>query len=327
MPWRLEGATPYRVWVSEIMLQQTQVQKVIPYFQKFMDRFPNVRALAEASESEVLGLWAGLGYYSRARNLHHSAKQCVALHGGELPRDKAGWQQLKGVGRYTTGAVRSIAYGEPEALVDGNVVRVIARRFALPVRRANPKDEALIWQRAEALMTLPVAIEAPGDVNQALMELGATLCSVAAPKCLVCPLRDTCEARQRGEQESYPLPKLATQKKRVQLAVAWVEQGERVLQVSRPQKGLWAGMWALPAVEGDVAALRTLLGDVVISEQPIALCDRQLTHRDVMLQLFSVAAKVVKVEQPTRWATPAQLNEMPQAFVELAKRRVLIGAQ
>ena len=201
MPWRL-STDPYRVWVSEIMLQQTTVSTVIPYYGRFLKRFPDVAALAGADEDEVLRLWAGLGYYSRARNLHRAAQAVVSEHGGRLPGTLAGLRSLPGVGRYTAAAVASIAFGLPAELVDGNVIRVYARLFAL---RGDPKSPALqakVW----ALAAEHLDHRRPGDWNQALMELGATVCSPVGPECGRCPLAEDCLARRRGLQDSIPLP-------------------------------------------------------------------------------------------------------------------------
>lgn len=315
LPWRDAAATPYAVWVSEIMLQQTQVVKVVPYFQRFMARFPDVLALAAAEEADVLALWAGLGYYSRGRNLHRAARLAVARYNG-LPPDAEGWGELPGIGQYTLGAVRSIAYREPRALVDGNVIRVLARRFYLPIRRGDKTGEAKVWDLARALFELDVARESPGDVNQALMELGATVCSVSKPQCLLCPLRSGCGAHAAGEPERYPLPKPPTKRASVNLHVAWIEHDGRVLQEQRGDKGLWAKTWALPS-DVSFPALQSRVG-ATLHEEPDKVCERTLTHRDVVLRLHLVDGRApTRLKPGFRWAGKQELQAMPQAFAAL----------
>jgi A/G-specific adenine glycosylase len=295
MPWRDE-VSPYRTWISEIMLQQTQVEVVRGYFARFLERFPTVHALAEAEERDVLQLWAGLGYYSRARNLHRAAKLAVAEHGG-LPETREGWLQLPGVGRYTLGAVRSIAYGEPIALVDGNVLRVISRIAGLETTRGEKASDDKVWKIAEALHADDSRVRLrPGDFNQALMELGATVCSQASPTCALCPVRAACAAAKTAQPGKYPLPKKATAKRKVTLAAAWIERDGKVLLVERPRPGLWAGMWALPSVViGKAKADEALLGLVSSlggKRAKVGAClkttARQLTHRDVVIALHEV---------------------------------------
>src|SRR5688500_14779764 len=201
MPWR-EEVSPYRTWVSEIMLQQTQVATVVPYFERFLRRFPDVRSLARAGEDEVLRLWAGLGYYSRARNLLAAARAVESALGGRIPDDVEGLMSLPGIGRYTAGAIASIAFGRPRPLVDGNVVRVFARLFALRGDAKSPALQKEAWALAERL----VEPARPGDWNQALMELGARVClpPPEAPLCGSCPLAGACQARRRGLARALP---------------------------------------------------------------------------------------------------------------------------
>ncbi len=247
MPWR-DDVSPYRTWISEIMLQQTQVEVVRGYFARFLVRFPDVYSLAAAEERDVLAHWAGLGYYSRARNLHRAAKLAVDQH-GDLPATREGWLQLPGVGRYTLGAVRSIAYGEPIALVDGNVLRVVSRIAGLKTTRGEKASDDKVWKIAEALHADDPRVRLrPGDFNQALMELGATLCSQASPSCPSCPVRTACAAAKTRDPAKYPLPKKPAAKREVRIAAAWIERDGKVLLVERARPGLWAGMWALPSV-------------------------------------------------------------------------------
>ena len=198
LPWR-RTQDPYRVWLSEIMLQQTRVETVIPYYERFLERFPTVSDLAEAPIDDVLARWSGLGYYRRARSLHEAAGQIVREHAGVFPEDSAEALALPGVGRYTAGAILSIAYGRPEPILDGNVIRILSRWL-----RLGPEiPQSHLWTLAEDL----VPEERPGDFNQAMMELGATVCTPRSPSCLLCPVQERCEARAEGTPERYPAPK------------------------------------------------------------------------------------------------------------------------
>lgn len=240
LPWR-RAVTPYRTWISEIMLQQTTVAAASPRFEKFIKRFPDAAALARAPESAVLKAWAGLGYYSRARNLKRAAGEIVARHGGLFPDDYAQALALPGIGRYTAGAILSIAYGRPLPVLDGNVIRVLSRLSALetPVERSTP----LLWKLAGDL----VPYRAPGDWNQALMELGATVCLPAAPRCGECPLAGACRARRRGIQESLPRTAARRRPVAVRWTCLWIERSGRVLLWRRGgDEALLKGLWGLP---------------------------------------------------------------------------------
>jgi A/G-specific adenine glycosylase len=240
LPWRAEGEPdPYRVWLSEVMLQQTRVETVKPYFRRWLERFPTLGALAEAPQDEVLKAWEGLGYYSRARNFHRAAREVVERYGGEVPGDVEAFRALPGVGRYTAGAVLSIAFGRAEPVVDGNVRRVFARLLDDP----DPKDGAL-WGVAEAL----VEGERPGDLNQAVMELGATVCVPRNPRCGECPVRGFCAAFTAGTQSQRPAPKKPKPVPHEDTAVAVVEREGRFLLVRRPLDARLGGMWGFPAV-------------------------------------------------------------------------------
>jgi len=319
MPWRDE-ISPYRTWISEIMLQQTQVEVVRSYFSRFMKRFADVHALASADERDVLSLWAGLGYYSRARNLHRAARMAVEAHGG-LPPRKEDWAELPGIGPYTLGAVRSIAYGEAEALVDGNVVRVISRITGEAVRRGDPKAEQRIWAIArETLLESKDARKDPGVWNQALMELGALVCSPESPKCLVCPVRSHCKAFASGEPTQFPLPKIPAKRRAITLHAAWIERNQQVLLVERKRPGLWAGMWAFPSAEGTFDGLSSVLEALgakdIAAQGVIATASRVLTHRDVELHLYRVVASG---RLQGRWVQKAELAcaGLPSAFSAL----------
>ncbi len=249
LPWR-RSEDPYAIWVSEIMLQQTQITTVIPYFERWMARFPTVQALAEASLDEVLKLWEGLGYYSRARNLHAAANMVMVDWNGRLPQTAADLMKLKGIGRYTAGAIASIAFNEPAPVLDGNVIRVLSRLTDLPddVTQTSTKND--LWQLAEEL----VPPDRPGDFNQALMELGQQICLPARPMCLLCPLPTHCLARQRGTQLERPVrpPRKRTPHYDVVAGIIWARDAvvgdpdSKFLIAQRPLDGLLGGLWEFP---------------------------------------------------------------------------------
>ena len=240
LPWR-QNREPYRVWVSEIMLQQTRVETAIPYYDRWIERFPTVEALADGDEESVLKAWEGLGYYSRARNLHRSARLVRERLGGVIPQDSHSLKTLPGIGEYTSGAIASIAYGEVVPAVDGNVRRVLSRLFDLE----DPMDASLRKRAGEL-----VDSDRPGDWNQALMELGATVCTPRSPRCSACPLTGECRALAEGTQELRPASKRRPRVRAVSYAVvvALNSAGE-VLMVRRPPDGLLGGLWEFPAVE------------------------------------------------------------------------------
>ncbi len=276
LPWR-QTSDPYAIWVSEIMLQQTQVKTVVPRYDKFLQQFPTVAVLAAADEATVCEAWAGLGYYSRARNLHKAARQVIADHGGAVPSSQAALLQLAGVGRYTAAAIASIAFGERVAAVDGNLVRVLARVFALPGRASDDELLRSVRQVAQSIVDGPD----PGAINQALMDIGATICRPAAPLCGDCPIRIHCAAHQAGTMHKYPGAKVRSPRKLLRIAFAWIEHQGGVILEQRPLDGLWAGLWELPSASGPHA--RTMLEERM--GQPlmkrVAQVTHELTHRKV----------------------------------------------
>ena len=240
LPWRAapgETPDPYRVWLSEVMLQQTRVETVLRYYARWLERFPTLLSLAEAPLDDVLKAWEGLGYYSRARNFHRAAREVAMQHQGRVPADPAAFGALPGVGDYTRGAVMSIAFGAETPIVDGNVRRVFARWVDHPDPPAS-----LLWRMAAQL----VEGDAPGDLNQALMELGATVCTPRKPRCEACPARGFCWARKLGTQEERPAPKKAKPLPHEDTAVAVVEHDGKLLLVRRPVDARLGGLWAFP---------------------------------------------------------------------------------
>ena len=250
LPWQREP-TAYRVWISEIMLQQTRVATVIPYYERFLQRFPDVAALAAAPLDEVLHLWSGLGYYARARNLHRAAQQLMARHAGAFPQTPAEVAGLPGIGRSTAAAILSLAHGQPLAILDGNVRRVLARHAGIEGWPGAPAVLARLWTLAEALAPR----ERTGTYNQAMMDLGATLCTRTRAACTRCPVAADCSARRSGRQRELPAPRpvrsLPVRRTRMLLIE---DDGARVLLERRPPAGIWGGLWSLPEcpVEADV---------------------------------------------------------------------------
>ncbi len=292
LPWR-RNADPYRVWISEIMLQQTRVAAVLEHYARFMKRFPTVAALARAREQSVLAAWSGLGYYHRARRMHQAAKTIIREHGGQFPSRAEDWLKLPGIGRYTAAAIASIAFGEAIAVVDGNVERVLARLdgAVLPT--------GLAWRRAQALLDC----QRSGDFNQAMMELGATICTPRAPTCLLCPLAPFC--RTRGEHvKTNQVPR-----KRKQLSYALVEKEGMVLLVQRPSDArLMAGMWELPQ----------MASPAVRGTTPVARLRHSITDTDYQILVFRAPEFDA---HDSAWFTPKQWRRM--ALTGLA-RKILV---
>ena len=242
LPWQSDP-TPYRVWVSEIMLQQTQVATVVPYFNAFMQRFPDVSSLAAADLDEVLHLWSGLGYYARARNLHRAARQLLERTGGELPREIQEVRALPGVGRSTAAAILALSHGDRHAILDGNVKRVLARHFGVEGYPGTAAIQKRLWAIAEAC----TPTERVAEYTQAIMDLGATVCSRGRPACLLCPLSKSCVARAENRQDRLPTPKPMTVRPRRQAWVVLAIRGEsKILLEHRPPAGIWGGLWTLP---------------------------------------------------------------------------------
>ncbi len=251
LPWRV-NQDPYRIWVSEIMLQQTQVDTVIPYFNHFMERYPTVYDLAEADEQDVLKSWEGLGYYSRARNLHTAVKEVVENYGGQVPSDKQELKNLKGIGPYTLGAILSIAFDQPEPAIDGNVMRVMSRVFHIEEDIAKPKTKKLF----DDVVREVISHEDPSSFNQGLMELGALICTPQKPKCDQCPVQEHCLAYSYGNQTDLPIKSKKKKQKQTDYfgLILQNEKGELYIQ-KRPEDGLLANLWEFPLVPKSVPSV------------------------------------------------------------------------
>ncbi len=279
LPWQATR-DPYRVWLSEIMLQQTQVSTVQAYYARFLEHFPDVNALAAAPQDEVLGLWSGLGYYSRARNLHHCAQQVVQVHGGRFPRDAATLQTLPGIGRSTAAAIAAFCFGERTAILDGNVKRVLARVRGFAGDLAVVREERALWDLAQAMVPAD-----PADMpayTQGLMDLGATVCTVRAPGCASCPVQSLCAGHREGEPTRYPV---RTRKLKRNAQSLWLLQAQRadgaVWLEKRPQKGVWAGLYCLPVFESHEALRAAVPAHVGLEDA--APFVHVLTHKDLHL--------------------------------------------
>ncbi len=332
LPWRVEPRDPYAVWVSEVMLQQTQAATVIPYLQRWLERFPTVEALAAAELADVLKAWEGLGYYSRARNLHKAARVVVEQHGGRLPAERRALLALPGVGRYTAGAILSIAFGQRAAVLDGNVRRVLARVYDVDGEIGKSATETHLWHLAEALVEAVEPRQA-GPLNEALMDLGATVCLPQGPRCLLCPLHAACLARQRGTQEERPVRPARKPLPHFDVTAAVLRrpgQPEQFLIAQRPPEGMLGGLWEFPGGkrhEGETLpdclrremqeelAVEVAVGDLV------TVVRHAYTHFRITLHAFECTL-LAGQPQPIgvadwRWVTPDQLAAYPFAVTDL----------
>ncbi len=292
LPWQ-GTRDPYRVWLSEVMLQQTQVGTVLAYYDHFLQRFPDVQALAAAPQDDVLALWSGLGYYSRARNLHRCAQAVVALHGGRFPRSSEDLTTLPGIGRSTAAAIAAFCFGERVAILDGNVKRVLSRALGFGEDLASGPAVQRLWQRAQDLLP-----EKGVDVyTQGLMDLGATVCTLRKPRCDACPLQADCVAYRQGQPLAYPVKTRKLKRGRRHNALLMLQRGDRVLLVQRPQTGVWAGLWSLPEF-ADGSGLMSLVGAWPGSGGWLPTVEHVLTHFDWTLK-------------PLHWQLPTDLPPAP----------------
>lgn len=296
LPWQ-RTTDPYRVWLSEIMLQQTQVGTVLTYYQRFLDRFPDVQALAAASQDDVLALWSGLGYYSRARNLHACAKAVVAEHGGVFPRRSVVLQTLPGIGRSTAAAIAAFCFSERVAILDGNVKRVLTRFLAFDDDLAVARHERELWARATELLP-HTDIEA---YTQGLMDLGASVCLARAPQCLLCPVHAHCAARQAGTPERFPVKTRKLKRSLRNNAWLWLAWGDRLWLCQRPDSGVWAGLWSLPEFDSPQALEQAVAGWPG-SGTVLPSFTHVLTHLDWTLH-------------PLRWVLPARTSKQRVAEI------------
>jgi A/G-specific adenine glycosylase len=318
LPWR-DHPDPYAVWISEIMLQQTRVETVIPYFEKWMRLFPDAVSLANESEQNVLNAWEGLGYYRRARNLHQAAKIITEKFNGQLPRDLAELRSLPGIGRYTVGAIASMAFGMDEPTLDGNLRRVFARLFDVSVIADSPAGEKILWEIAGQNLPKGKA----GDFNQALMDLGSTICLPKNPRCLLCPLMEICEACIKGTQDIRPVMKPKKAVPHYIHAAAVVLQRGRVLLVQRPPDGLLGGMWEFPngRVESDPAkeltkALNAAYKLMVKKKDEVGIIQHAYTHFKVTVHAFRCELVSIPKNKNLKWVKVSDLDDFPMGRID-----------
>ncbi len=328
LPWR-RAKYPYKIWISEIMLQQTQVKKVIPYYKKFLDRFPTVQDLANADLSAVLKVWEGMGYYARARNLHKAAKVVVKEYGGVFPSELNNVMNLPGVGPYTAAAILSIAFDQNLPVLDGNVIRVLSRLFTVDVNSKSTEGKNHLLSIANELLPPGQA----GTFNQAMMELGAMVCTPKSPKCNECPLAPKCKAKQMNETSNYPLKTPRKERPHYNIAAGIIWRGDEILVAQRPEKGLLGGLWEFPGgkLENDETLQQAVAReireelDVRVSVQDlVAVINHQYTHFKITLHAYH--CKYLSGEPKAigcmdwRWVKKKELDEL--AF-PAANRRIL----
>ena len=318
LPWRREG-DPYRVWLSEVMLQQTQVETVIPYYARFLEAYPTLAALAAAGEQEVLKLWEGLGYYARARRFLAAVQEVQARHGGQVPSDPGTFRSLSGVGPYTAAAVLSIAYGIPLAAVDGNVSRVVSRVFCLEGDPRKAPGKKGIRCRADDMLDP----RRPGDFNQALMDLGASLCTPRNPSCGDCPLEPFCLAHKRGRVHAIPPRKRQKSRPLEEVTVAVVIRGKRCLVRKRPRGGLLGGLWEFATIAPGV-----LCAEQVSLGEQLGVLDHSFSHLRWRVSVYwSDIVGAPPQCPPWRWVTGAELVLLPfpavyRPVIEAVRRRL-----
>lgn len=330
LPWR-EVVSPYRVWVSEIMLQQTRVEAVKPFFERFTSRLPNVAALAECPEDELLKLWEGLGYYNRVRNMQKAAVQVMEQYGGELPPDYQALLQLKGIGSYTAGAIASIAYQVPVPAVDGNVLRILTRvtEDDTDIMKASFRKQ-VEEQLMSYMQSTAFDAKRSGDFNQALMELGATVCVPnGAPNCEVCPWRELCRARKNDRISELPVKTKAKERRVEKRTVLVIRDGERVAIRKRPKKGLLAGLYELPNVEGHLSQEEALakVKDFALSPiriQKLPEAKHIFSHVEWQMQGYAILIEEPEEAQEksliyVEAATSEQQYAIPAAFAAYAR--------
>ncbi|CAM8629075.1 MutY A/G-specific DNA glycosylase [Comamonadaceae bacterium] len=317
LPWQ-NTQDPYRVWLSEIMLQQTQVATVIGYFDRFLARCPTVADLAVASSDEVMGLWSGLGYYSRARNLHRCAQLVMELHGGAFPRDAATLVTLPGIGRSTAAAIASLCFGERVAIMDANVKRVLTRVLGFDADLASATNERVLWDRATALLPTEAEVASEGPrvmprYTQGMMDLGASLCSPKKPSCLLCPVNSQCAAAKAGDAERYPVRTRKLKRSSQSLWLLWLQREDGAVWLSkRPTPGVWAGLQCFPLFENEDALRAALPPAFAADLRFLPVVTHVLTHKDLFMHPAQVECARAATDLIANglgdgaWFTPAE---------------------
>jgi A/G-specific adenine glycosylase len=333
LPWR-NNSDAYAVWISEIMLQQTRVETVVPYFERWMKQLPTIRHLASASEQEVLALWEGLGYYSRARNLHKAARMVIERYAGELPRDLPALQKLPGIGRYTAAAIASMAFGQDVATLDGNLKRVFARLYDFDQPVDTSAAEMDLWVWVEELLPVGRA----GEYNQALMDLGAVICIPRNPRCLICPLAGFCLAQQRGTQTLRPVKRPKKEIPHLNVTAAVLFRDGKYLLAKRPAKGLLGGLWEFPGGKAEPgeslpqALQREIceeLGASVDVGREFGVFNHAYTHFRITLHAFICSLQAGEPRpleaQEIAWISPEDMEKFPMGKVDRLISRRLVG--
>jgi len=321
LPWQ-SARDAYRIWLSEVMLQQTQVAVVIPYYERFVARFPDVRALARAAQDDVLALWSGLGYYGRARNLHRAAREVVRAHGGEFPRDFDSLVALPGIGRSTAAAIAAFAAGERRAILDGNVKRVLARHAGIGGDPASAAVSAKLWSEAEA--RLPRAGIAA--YTQGMMDLGATICVRTRPRCDACPVADDCVARRQKRVAEFPGRRARAARRRERTVMLVIVSRGEVLLEKRPSEGIWGGLWSLPeAAPGEdvPAVVKRRCGLEAASLEALAPFEHGFTHFTLEVQPLRVGLAPGRRRAPPPPMTWMPLSELRGAALPAPVRKLL----
>ncbi|MEO7401707.1 MAG: A/G-specific adenine glycosylase [Polaromonas sp.] len=328
LPWQ-NTRDPYRIWLSEIMLQQTQVSTVLDYYERFLRRFPTVGELAAASQDEVLGLWSGLGYYSRARNLHRCAQEVMALHGGAFPLAAAQLQTLPGIGRSTAAAIASFCSGERVAILDGNVKRVLTRVLGFSDDLAQSANERALWEHATALLPQDDLHHAMPRYTQGLMDLGATVCTGRQPQCLLCPVQKLCLSLASGDPSLYPVKTRKLKRSAQALSLLWAQLPDGSVWLERrASPGIWGGLYCLPAFDTD-EALKALLPESLHERfEPLPPFVHVLTHKDLHLSPWvagfeagqAIPGAMVSEARPGAWFGP---DEWPNLGLPAPIRKLL----
>lgn len=337
MPWR-DCGDPYKTWISEIMLQQTRVDQATPYFNRFIERFPDVYSLADADQQEVLKVWEGLGYYSRARNMHHAAKTVVDEFEGNIPDTEKEILKLKGVGPYTASAVLSIAFSKPHAVVDGNVLRVLTRFLGIEDDIRSSRTKNTIQETADELLDT----DRPGDFNQAVMELGATICTPTNPDCGKCPISSGCIAYSTLKTDSIPYKSPAKKRPHHQIGVGIIRDEEDVLIALRPEDAMLGGMWEFPGGKQKedediqqtvIRELKEELGVDVAVKKPFMKLDHAYSHFKITLHAYLCELKngkpQPKTSQQLKWVSISKLDRypFPKANRKLTEKLMKSSAQ
>ena len=328
LPWQ-NTRDPYRIWLSEIMLQQTQVSTVLDYYERFLQRFPTVSELAAASQDEVLGFWSGLGYYSRARNLHRCAQDVMALHDGAFPLTAAQLQTLPGIGRSTAAAIASFCSGERVAILDGNVKRVLTRVLGFSADLAQSANERALWEHATALLPHHDLLQVMPRYTQGLMDLGATICTGRQPKCLLCPVQKLCLGLASGEPTRFPVKTRKLKRSAQALSLLWAQLPDgSVWLEKRASRGIWGGLYCLPVFDSDEALKAFLPESLRDRFEPLTPFLHVLTHKDLHLSPWiagfetgqEMPGTIVSDERPGAWFGP---DEWPALGLPAPVRKLL----